>query len=160
MSWTIPVGFLAIILVALCLVPAGAHLAELPGKMALSADEYMTVQKIYAGWSMWGFAIFAAMAATLIHTVLVWREPAVFWLSLASFLALAATQAIFWLYTFPMNMLTRNWTVTPENLDLARRQWEYSHAVNALITFAAFVLITTAVLRGGDRKARASARRL
>jgi hypothetical protein len=151
-TWATAVGFLAITLVALCLVPAGAHLAELPGKIVLSAGEYMAVQKIYAGWSLWGIAIFAALATTLIHTVLVWREPQVRWLSLASFLALAATQVIFWLYTLPMNVLTRNWTVTPENLDLARRQWEYSHAVNAVITFAAFVLITLAALRAAGRQ--------
>jgi hypothetical protein len=30
----------------------GAHFFELANKMSLSPDEYMTVQKIYAGWSL------------------------------------------------------------------------------------------------------------
>ena len=45
------VGLLAVISVALCLVPAGAHFFELANKMSMSQPEYMTVQKIYAGWS-------------------------------------------------------------------------------------------------------------
>ena len=35
----------------------GAHFFELANKMSLSPDEYMTVQKIYAGWSLFGIAI-------------------------------------------------------------------------------------------------------
>jgi hypothetical protein len=31
-----------------------AHLFELANKMAMSSPEYMTVQKIYAGWSFFG----------------------------------------------------------------------------------------------------------
>jgi len=37
-----------IIMVALCLVPTGAHFFELINKMSLSPVAYMTVQKIYA----------------------------------------------------------------------------------------------------------------
>jgi hypothetical protein len=53
---------------------------------------------------------------------------------------------IFWAFTYPMNVASNNWTVTPENFEAARRQWEYSHAVNAVITFVAFVAITSSVL--------------
>ena len=40
-----------IVMVALCLLPAGAHFFELANKMSLSSAEYIAVQKIYAGWS-------------------------------------------------------------------------------------------------------------
>ena len=53
---------------------------------------------------------------------------------------------IFWAFTYPMNVASNNWTVTPENFEVARRQWEYSHAVNAVITFIAFVAIISSVL--------------
>ena len=65
------VALLAVISVALCLVPAGAHLFELARKMSLSPAEYMTVQKIYAGWSFFGIAIVSALFLTLTHTFMV-----------------------------------------------------------------------------------------
>jgi hypothetical protein len=40
------VRLLTIVIVALCLVPAGAHFFELASKMSLSPAAYMTVQKI------------------------------------------------------------------------------------------------------------------
>ena len=33
----------------------------------------------------------------------------------------------------------------PANFEVARRQWEYSHAVNAVLTFVALVTITLSV---------------
>lgn len=139
---------LAIVVVAICLVPAGAHFFEMGNKLALPPAEYMVVQQIYRGWAFFGIAVFAALALTLGHTIMVWRVPAARWPSLLSFLAIAATQAIFWTYTYPMNALTRNWTVMPADLESARRQWEFSHAVNAGITLAALVLIVLAALAG------------
>ena len=72
-----------------------------------------------------------------------------------SFLSILVTQAVFWTYTYPMNSFTRNWTVTPDNLEAARRQWEYSHAVNAGITLLSLVLIIAAVLAGKAQDAPA-----
>jgi hypothetical protein len=33
-----------------------------------------------------------------------------------------------------------------EDFEAARRQWEYSHAVNAVVTFVAFMAITLSAL--------------
>jgi hypothetical protein len=137
---------LAIASVALLLMPAGAHLFELPGKMALSPDQYMIVQRIYTGWALFGIAILAALAMTAWHTYLVRTDRRAFVLSFAAFLLIVATQAIFWAFTFPMNVASRNWTLPPPDLQVARLQWEYSHAANALLTICAFVAITLAVL--------------
>lgn len=144
------VRLLAVVSVALCLVPAGAHFFELANKMSLSPAEYMTVQKIYAGWSFFGIAIVAALLLTLMHTFMVRGNRSAFLLSLTALLCLAATQVIFWMFTYPMNVASNNWTVTPEDFEAARRQWEYSHAVNAVLTFVALVAITLAVL--ADRR--------
>src|SRR5262245_21023728 len=51
------VQFIAIITTALYLVPTGAHLFELLNKIALTPTEYLTVQKIYAGWSLFGVVV-------------------------------------------------------------------------------------------------------
>src|SRR5262249_31497067 len=110
------VCLLAVISVALCLIPAG--------------------------WSFFGVAIVAAIVFTLTHTLMVRAERPAFLLSLTALLLLGATQLIFWTFTYPMNVATNNWTITPQDFDAVRRQWEYSHAINAVITFVAFVTIT------------------
>jgi hypothetical protein len=51
----------------MCLVPAGAHFFELANKMSMSPPEYMTVQKIYAGWSFFGIAVIAALVLILTY---------------------------------------------------------------------------------------------
>jgi len=139
-------GLLAVVSVAIYLVPGGAHFFELTHKMAMSPAEYMTVQRIYAGWSFFGVTVFTALLLTLLHTFMVRRDRTAFVLSLAAFLCLAATQAIFWTFTSPMNVASNNWTVMPADFEAARRQWEYSHAVNAVLTFAALLAVTSSVL--------------
>jgi len=140
------VRLLAVISVALCLIPAGAHFFELANKMSLSTADYMTTQKIYAGWSFFGVAIIAAIIFTLMHTLMVRAQRAAFFLSLTALLCLGATQGIFWTFTYPMNVATNNWTISPQDFEAARRQWEYSHAANAVLTFVALVTITLSTL--------------
>ena len=77
-------GLVAVVSVAMCLVPAGAHFFELANKMSMSEPEYMTVQKIYAGWSFFGIAVIAALLITLIHTLLIRSDRTAFFLSLAA----------------------------------------------------------------------------
>ncbi len=99
---------LVVVSVALCLVPAaaGAHFFELPNKVSLSMAEYMTVQKIYAGagWSFFGIAIVAALLLLLTHTFMIRVDRTAYVLSLTAFLCIAATQVIFWMFTYPMNV--------------------------------------------------------
>jgi len=140
------VRLVTIVMVALCLVPAGAHFFELASKMSLSPAAYMTVQKIYAGWSFFGIPIITALLLTLIHAFMVRNDRPAFTMSLSAALCLAATQVIFWMFTYPINIASKNWTVLPEPFEAARRQWEYSHAINAALTFVAFVSFTLSVL--------------
>src|SRR5262245_27128028 len=132
------VQLIAIAATALYLVPTGAHLFELPRKMALSSGEYMTVQRIYAGCELFGIVIAIALLTTLANSLLVRTDRRAFWWSLAAFVALAATQGVFWAFTYPVNVATRFWTAVPEQFEAARHQWEYSHATSAVLTFIAF----------------------
>ena len=143
------IQFLAIMLTALALVPSGAHLAALPNKMAMEQADYFAAQKIYAGWALFVIVLFGALAANLAHTIAVRRLGRSFGYALASFLPIAANLAIaiFFVWTFPTNQATNNWTVVPKNWNELRSQWEYSHAVNAVVTFAALVCVVIAVLR-------------
>jgi hypothetical protein len=112
----------------------------------------MTVQKIYAGWSFFGIAIVAALVLTSTHTFMVRDNRTAFLLSFAAVLCLAATQVIFWMFTYPINAASNSWTTMPANFEVARRQWEYSHAVNAVLTFVALVAITLSVFADKDRE--------
>jgi hypothetical protein len=137
---------LAVLAVALYLIPGGAHVLEMSNKLALPLADYMVMQGIYTGWDRAAYALLAALVFTILHAIIAWRLPIARWLSLGAFLALIGNLAIFFAYTYPINVLTRNWTVAPEDFETARRQWEYSHAVNAGLVLLAFLLILSAVL--------------
>jgi hypothetical protein len=140
-------GFLAVILTALSLVPGVAHLIELPNKIGLGQQAYFTVQQIYAGWDLFGAVLIAALAANLSFTIMLLKLGRPFGYALAAFLLVAANLAIFFIWTFPANQATSNWTVAPGNWSELRMQWEYSHAFNALVMATALVCVVAAVRR-------------
>lgn len=140
------IQFLAIILTALTLVPAGAHLFELPNKIHLAETDYFIVQSIYRGWALFGIVLFGALAANLALTMSLRGQGAAALFALVGFVSIAATLAIFFTFTFPANQATDNWTAVPSNWEQLRWQWEVSHAVNAAITFVGFCSVTLAVL--------------
>jgi hypothetical protein len=55
----------ALALTGLTLVPSGAHLFELPAKLALERNEYFLVQGIYAGWALFAVPIVGAIVANV-----------------------------------------------------------------------------------------------
>jgi hypothetical protein len=140
------VQFLAIVLTALSLVPAGAHLAELPNKIGLDQKAYFAVQNMYRGWALFGIVLFGPLAANLALATMLRRQRAPFWLALAGFLLMAATLVIFFMWTYPANQATSNWTVVPANWQQLRTTWEYAHATNAVLTFLALCAVTWSVL--------------
>jgi hypothetical protein len=141
------IQFLAIVLTALALVPSGAHLAALPNKMAMEQTDYFAAQHVYNGWALFGIVLFGALVANLAHTIVLRKLGQSFGYALASLLFVAASLVIFFVWTFPTNQATSNWTVVPKNWNELRIQWEYSHAVNAVVTFVALACVVIAVLR-------------
>src|SRR5690242_19746593 len=131
--------FLAIILTALALLPGGAHVMSLPAKIDMPEEPYFVAQQVYRGWAWAGVVIFAAIFANFASAFLTRHNRRQFWLSLAAGLLIAATLAIFFIWTFPANQATGNWTSVPGDWERLRSQWEYSHAANALITFIALL---------------------
>ena len=95
---------------------------------------------------MSAFVVIGALIATLI-LVLEADGPA-FAPALIAFLAIVATQIVFWTFTFPLNRRTRNWTQAPaDDWQKLRDRWEFSHAAAAALNFIAVVSVTIAVLR-------------
>lgn len=142
--------FCAIVLTALALVPAGAHLFELPNKIALNQQAYFTVQAIYRGWALFGIALFGALFANLALTLLLAFRRGAYVLPLLAFVLVAATLVIFFIWTYPANQATANWTLPTPNWTTLRLHWEYAHAVNAVLTFVALCLLTWSAVTARD----------
>ncbi|GAA0586031.1 membrane protein [Craurococcus roseus] len=144
---------LAVLSTALALVPAGAHLFELPNKAGLPRDPYFAVQALYRGWALFGFVWIGAMAANLGLAAAFWRRrrrgPAR--LALAAGLLVALSLAVFFAWTYPANLATENWTRAPPDWEALRSQWEWSHAANAGLVFLALCSVVLSVLEEGGR---------
>jgi len=129
--------FLAVVLTALALLPGGAHLMALSAKIDMPEQPYFVVQQIYRGWAWAGAVIFLAIFANFAAAFLTHGRRRQ--LSTVAGLLIAATLATFFIWTYPANQATSNWTSVPENWEQLRTQWEYSHATNATITFLALL---------------------
>jgi hypothetical protein len=131
------IEFAAVITTALALVPAMAHVLELPNKIHMQREDYLNAQRLYRGWQFVGIAVIAALVSTIL---LLWTSRAEQYpFALIAVISVAATQVIFWVFTFPVNKRTRNWTETPGDWEVLRRRWEYSHATSAAFNLLAFV---------------------
>src|SRR5512134_1620909 len=106
--------FFAVILTALALVPAGAHLFALPNKIGLPQEQYFTVQSIYYGWALLGVILIGALLADLGLAVLQRDQRVPFRLALLAAVLMAASLLAFFTWTYPANQATENWTVAPE----------------------------------------------
>lgn len=139
-------AFLAPVLTALALVPGGAHLFALPNKIGLGEADYFTTQQVYRGWAWLGVVLFAALGANLLFALRL-RGQRGFGAALLASALIAATLVVFFVWTFPANQATENWTAAPANWRELRAQWEYSHAVNAGLMFLALCASVAAGLR-------------
>ena len=140
------VQFLAFALTALALVPSGAHLFALPNKINLVAEQYFIVQSIYRGWSLFGIVLIGALIANLALALLLRGRGAPFVRARFACLCMALTLVVFFNWTSAANQATITWTMIPDIWEQLRREWEYSHAANAVVTFAAFCSVTLSVL--------------
>ncbi|EIM30385.1 DUF1772 domain-containing protein [Microvirga lotononidis] len=140
------VQFFAVVLTALALVPTGAHLFELPNKFNLSRDAYLTVQGMYAGWAFFGIIDLAALVTNVFLAVRLRRQHPAFSFAVIAVLCFVVFFAIFFTWTFPVNQATSNWTTLPDDWSQLRQEWEYSHAVNAVVMLIALCSVTLAVI--------------
>jgi hypothetical protein len=142
-TWT---SFASVLFAALAMAPALAHLLELPNKIGLPRDAYLTVQQIYRGWALLGIVVYGAIFSALAHVIAVRKERRAFVFAALGLACLLGTQMIFWPFTFPANQATQNWTMLPDGWEALRAQWEYSHAASALLNVGAFIALVLSVL--------------
>jgi hypothetical protein len=154
------VRFFSLLFVGLELAPGLAHVLQLPHKIGLSGDDYLRVQQLYAGWAWLGVVVLGALISTFLLTILVRNRLRQFALACIAFGSVLVTQVIFWMFTFPVNQQTQNWTTLPEDWMALRERWEYSHATAAVFDLIAFIAVVFAVLAAvGHREDTPTARR-
>jgi len=139
--------FVALLATALALGGAAAHAFELPNKIGMGAHEYFVAQQLYRGWNRLAFLLAVELGGMLAVIFLFRAQPLVRRPALAALASLVAAQAIFWIWTFPANQATRNWTVQPQDWEALRQQWEYSHLAGAAFQLLAMAALVVAVLR-------------
>src|SRR5215208_5016380 len=66
--------------------------------------------------------------------------------ALISSALIVVTLVIFFIWVFPANQATSNLTMIPDSWAELRRHWEYGHAANALILFAALLATGRALI--------------
>ncbi len=124
-----------------------SHLLSLNNKIKMPASEYLTAQKVYAGCALLAIPVILAIISVLVQLIVIRRGYEGFGLTLAAFISLVITQVIFWVFTFPANRQTDNWTKLPANWEKLRTQWEYSHATASVLNLLALVLLILALLK-------------
>ncbi|HET8750738.1 MAG TPA: DUF1772 domain-containing protein [Sphingomicrobium sp.] len=145
------VQFIAIALTALAMVPSAAHLMEFANKAKLDAPSYMIVQHIYSGWAFAGVAVIGSIAANLWLAVRSRSQRPPFLLASAAFVLMLGTLISFFVWIYPANVATAQWTDAPADLPPLRAAWESTHAVNGALAILAFIAVVAASLSWKDR---------
>src|SRR5918996_6085515 len=160
---------LTVILVVLAMAPALAHALELPGKMRVAKDVYFAMQPIYyPGYTIAGMSEPLSIISTVILLVLMPLGSADFWLTLVALLGLIGMQAVYWLFTHPVNKFWlqgeklsgfsssffsfasasrpgRQSETHPVDWTDLRDRWEYSHVVRAGLSAVSFIALVIAI---------------
>jgi hypothetical protein len=157
---------LTVTCVAVAMALALAHAFELPGKMRLSKEQYLAIQRIYyPGFTFGGAAEPIGLLLTFLLVLLTPVGTAAFWLTSAALAALVAMHAAYWLLTHPVNNfwlkdveltrvgasffsldpLSRGDEARGLEWTLLRDRWEWSHVLRACLGLLSLILLVAAV---------------
>lgn len=136
----------SVLFTALALGGGLAHLYALPNKIGMPRDAYLAAQQIYRGWALLGVFVAAAFVSTIGLAIRVRHAPRVFPLLVTAATCIVLSLVVFFVFTYPANQATGNWTRLPDNWQTLRRQWEYSHAVGAGLYLLALISLTVSAL--------------
>src|SRR5262245_48550554 len=131
---------ISVLFTAIAFAPGMAHLLERKPKLKLSRADYLITQQLYAGWALFGIIIFIALAATIVVAARTnsTTEKILNWISS---LLMVLTLVLFFIYIYPANQQTSNWSFLPDNWVQLRQQWENTHAWNAILYGIALLLL-------------------
>lgn len=143
--------FASLFLTALLLGTTFAHALEMPQKLRVVGELWLTFQHTLYPFYAYVGAPFElgsiAVAATL--TYLLRGDRRAFLLVLGAALCLAAAFIVWLAFTNPVNSQTAKWTVASIPPDWARwrTQWEYSHLIRFGLHLIAFNALLVSLLR-------------
>jgi len=132
---------LTVILVAVAMALSLAHALELPGKMRLDKETYYAMQRIYyPGFTIGGgIGEAGGTISTIILLILTPLGSTDFWLTLVALLGLIGMQAVYWLFTHPVN------ESRPPDWTELRDRWEYSHVARAGFALLGLIALIIAI---------------
>lgn len=106
----------------------------------------MIVEGVYAGWAWFGTIDVVVLVMNVVLALrLRWQRLAVYYV-VAAALCFDVFFTIFSTWMVPANQATVNWTAMPDDWSKLRQEWEYSHAVNAVVMLIALCSVTLAVI--------------
>jgi uncharacterized membrane protein len=144
--------FITLMLASLSLSPSIAHLLELPQRMKFDQQLWVKVtvfQNVYRLFGSVG-AVFeiGAILAAMVMAFLVRKHRSVFYWTLGGAILLVLAFVSWILFVAPMNAEFAQWLTKPVPSDWTRYrdQWEYAHAINAVIKLLGLSLLVLSVL--------------
>lgn len=144
--------FITIMLTSLSLSLSMAHLLALPQRMKFDQQLWVEVTVFENVYRLFGsvgavFEIGAILAAIVLAFLVRKRRSAFYW-TLGGALLLVLAFVSWILFVAPMNAEFAQWLTNPIPADWTRyrNQWEYAHAINAIIKIFGLSLLVLSVL--------------
>lgn len=125
-----------------------AHVLELPNKLSLDGPSWLLVQQqLYRGWGgVFGPVEIVAVVAGLALCALLRDNRPAMRVTLAAVAIYVAMIVVFFVFNAPVNAAFNSWTAAslPADWPRYRVQWELGHALAALLSAVALVLVVQA----------------
>jgi hypothetical protein len=142
--------FVTILFVSLSVGMAFCHLLQMPPRMSYDAQLWRATQSMYQLFGPPVGAILesgAWISAVLLAYFVRERRPAFRW-TLVGAVCMVAAQVLWWTFVNPLNAVMIHWTPEsiPADWESYRAQWEYSHAVRAVIQIAGLSALVVSIL--------------
>lgn len=144
--------FVTLLLAILAFAPSFGHALEAINKLGLDREAYLTAQRLYDGWALLGIVVYAAIGFTAALVVALRRRGLSLAGALTALILQIWAQVVFWIFTWPANAATDQWTVMPPDWMALRAQWEYAHVTGAVLNLAAVIALILSLLAYAGRK--------
>lgn len=148
--------FLTLMLTALSMGMAFGHLLEMPAKLAYQGSVWLMLQQtLYGNFRILGLLLdTGAVVCALVLTILVRRRhPALGW-TIFGTICLVSAHVAWWAGAAPVNAQVAQYTAQtlPTDWMQLRVQWEYTHALRAVLQVAALGALLFSVLAETPRR--------
>jgi len=144
--------FITLMLASFSLSLSMAHLLELPQRMQFDQQLWVRVTVVENVYKLFGSvgAVFevTAILTAIVLAFLVRKHGSTFYWTLGGAILLVLAFVSWIMFVLPMNAEFAQWGTNPIPADWTRYrdQWEYAHAVNALIKIIGLSLLVISVI--------------